>query len=724
MVGVLAIAVPLIVLVAVLDVLIRGVSLGNLFRFQAAVPEIASPAPQEVVVPTPTATGFPTAAPVTPDPTSPPSQTPLPTATPYPTPSPTTTPSPTADIAAIVLAVQPVGSGQGVPAAAPYDAAAAGPHPLVLLMTPGPISADWNAVLPAGWLPSTAEQTELVALIGDEREIDLGSAAYTLGPDITAYRFERDLELREARTGRTVAAWTFQGTDPRPFPHSAPMSQTRIEGSRLTVWDLEDWLCPAVMPQGCWQPLRVLDDAGGIPRSVAISPDGRLVAAGYINNSVRLWQVSDGTLLRAMQGHTETVTSVAFSPDGQTLASGSVDNTVRLWQVADGTSLRTIHVRQGLDIKWYSNVNNLVFSPDGQTLATANDTPGVRLWRVSDGSPLRTLAFPEEGRDFGLGNAKSVAFSPDGEVLASGWDIGVLVLYRTSDGSMLRIQAADEGAQSSVSSLAFSPDGQALAAGSFDGTVRVWRVSDGNLSYALPPATMPVGGFTSGETQPVVFSPDGAMLATAARDYTVRLWRAHDGALIRTLMGHTSPVISLVFATDGRMLASASFDGDIRLWHVSDSAAPSAPPAPTPRVAPAFEPVLTEPPAQGNAAPPEEPTPPAVCDPASFSEACRNESARFSAPCPDASISGIVPIVGTANIPDFSFYKVQFLPESKYADGTWGELYQSDTPVVNGTLMEWHTGTVPPGAYWLRLLVTKRDGNYPPPCELRVVVTR
>jgi WD40 repeat protein len=154
--------------------------------------------------------------------------------------------------------------------------------------------------------------------------------------------------------------------------------------------------------------------------SVAFSPDGRLLASGSNDKTIKLWEVASGSLVRTLSGHTDWVRSVAFSPDGRLLASGSYDDTIKLWEVASGREVRTLTGHTG----W---VWSMAFSPDGRLLASGSNDKTIKLWDVASGREVRTLT--------GHTNwVNSVAFSPDGRLLASGsykeirlWDISDLV---------------------------------------------------------------------------------------------------------------------------------------------------------------------------------------------------------------------------------------------------------------------------------------------------------
>ena len=159
-------------------------------------------------------------------------------------------------------------------------------------------------------------------------------------------------------------------------------------------------------------------------RSVAFSPNGQTLASGSDDTTVRLWQVSDGTLLSTLKGHTDWVRSVAFSPDGQTLASGSTDGIVQLWWVAIGDRRRALRVKELVAPFWdddtmdddWGSVLSVAFSPNGHTLALGMGDGTVWLWCTRGDVHVRILV----GH---TGPVYSVAFSPDGQTLASGsWD--------------------------------------------------------------------------------------------------------------------------------------------------------------------------------------------------------------------------------------------------------------------------------------------------------------
>lgn len=213
--------------------------------------------------------------------------------------------------------------------------------------------------------------------------------------------------------------------------------------------------------------------------AVAFSPDGSLLAYAGDRKTVSIWEIGSGAT-RSLVGHADSVQDVAFSPDGHLLASaGGYDQTVRLWEVSTGTVTYILTGHTGM-------VTRVAFSPDGKLLASAganikqelihsSEWPPhfrqgrgdqtVRLWDVSTGSEERTLTGHAAG-------VQDVAFSPNGRLLASAALDRTVRLWDVSTGSAVNTLTGHIGG---VSAIAFSPDGRLLAAAGSDKlSIRLW----------------------------------------------------------------------------------------------------------------------------------------------------------------------------------------------------------------------------------------------------------
>jgi len=286
---------------------------------------------------------------------------------------------------------------------------------------------------------------------------------------------------------------------------------------------------------------------------VAFSPNGRTLASGSYDKTIKLWDVASGTEIQTLYGHSKTVRSIAFSPDGHTIASGSWDETVKLWDVANGTEIMTF------DESWYlgADILSVAFSPDGRKLAAGFGMNTIKLWDVASGTEIWTLGTEDRPQQARICSVYSVAFSPDGRTLASTNVFHEVSLWDIASGAEIRTIGSHDFCYQSV---AFSPDGRILASGSSEGTIKLFDVETGTEIRTL-------GGKTFGGVWSIAFSPDGQTIASTHGN-TIKLWDVASGTEIQTLGKDLSYVMCVAFSPDGSTLASGGYDYRIRLWQV------------------------------------------------------------------------------------------------------------------------------------------------------------
>ena len=337
-------------------------------------------------------------------------------------------------------------------------------------------------------------------------------------------------------------------------------------------------------------PAAVLRGHSAAVTALAYSRDGRLLATGSHDHTVRV-VASDGSgPARVLRGHEGIITSVTFTRDGARLISTAQDGTARLFTLATGES--RIVARDDFEI-WGAQltaderavlapgtdrearlwdlggggliarfphargVTAAILSADGRRVVTSSWVETAKLWDLS-GRLIKSVPVETSTLDAG----PSIAFDPSGKLFAVAAPGGAIELYESEAGGNVRTLRGHSGF---VSSLRFSADGRSLLSAGADGTARIWPTGREGAPQIFRQAG-PVHG--------AALSPDGARVLTWAPDGTARLWASDGSAGPAVQLRGPRGLLLAGFAPDGQSIALGSVDGSVRIFKLDAAPTP------------------------------------------------------------------------------------------------------------------------------------------------------
>lgn len=198
-------------------------------------------------------------------------------------------------------------------------------------------------------------------------------------------------------------------------------------------------------------------EAADVVTTLAWSPDGKRVAGGSFDRTVRVFDAASGKRLRTIASHADAIYSVAFSPDGKQIVSTARDGTAKVFDLDSGKLLVSYSGHA-------APVSSAVFSDDGKTVFSTSDDHQLHRWRISDGKPIAKTKLAFRPLRMTAGKDQFAVLGSDGSIQ----------LVERPTGRLIRLL---EGHDAGVVSAAFDRGGERLVSGSFAGELRLWDLA-------------------------------------------------------------------------------------------------------------------------------------------------------------------------------------------------------------------------------------------------------
>ena len=291
------------------------------------------------------------------------------------------------------------------------------------------------------------------------------------------------------------------------------------------------------------------DGRPAVVTGVAITPDGRTIAAATDDHCVLIWDVAAAAWKARLEGHADWVHSVGLAPDGKSLVSGAGDRAICLWDIDEQSRIfKTLACDKA--------VAGVAFHPNNQQVAVVGFSNRLQIINTSAGQTSQQLNCP-------CADVRTVTFSLDGTRLAVAGRNGRIRLWNVDNGSRERDIETD-GRR--IRALAFSPDGRLLAAAGNSPVIHVVDLSTGQAWTTLDPRPAKVWA---------LLFVDNRQLAVGGTDNRISIWDLDSRQVTRRLVGHTGTVASLACDATGTVLVSGGYDTTLRIWDLADMEVPS-----------------------------------------------------------------------------------------------------------------------------------------------------
>jgi WD40 repeat protein len=300
------------------------------------------------------------------------------------------------------------------------------------------------------------------------------------------------------------------------------------------------------------------------PVLLAFSPDGALLATASLDQPIKLWDPTTGTVRRTLPKPAGDVASLGFARDGMSVeivtAAGVGKNPDMIEEIRKGRVKPSVERLFAALMRQVIPVDGRPPPPTEPLRADRVQAPVSLMLGGTTRGVMVNVIVPLKGF---LLSPVCLAASADRKTLAVGGlnaQQGALLLWDLAADKEIALLKGHSGL---VATVAFSPDGQTVASGDFDGVVRLWKV--GPQAAAAEAARATIKAHASCVTS-IVFSPDGKRFASAGDDGLVALRDTASAEVVSMCKGHQNGVTAIAFAPGGRVLASAGVDGVVKLW--------------------------------------------------------------------------------------------------------------------------------------------------------------